>query len=142
MIPECDHNAVFESVRRGRKLDVRINKVPGNIALNNYCFREGKITDVFLKGRRIEYVVVKLYPTGYDRYSLIKFPIQHVSLIYPIRNERREPYRVSEYVPQPEQDDKIVDTPVMNEDEQDSPAEDDYPDEVEYEDDDCRNDYE
>ena len=132
MIAQHQHVTIFEHVRRGHTIDVRISKVPGNIAFNQYCFREGKITDVFMNRNRIEYAVVKLFPIGYEKYNYFKFPIQHLSLIYPLAEyEKRVRYNPTDYQPA-EEGDNIADD-VYQDDERSEAEFDDYPDdEIEY----------
>jgi hypothetical protein len=93
--------------RRG-SLDVQINKVPGSIRLNNFVTRRGKIVNLLMSrcGRWIERVSVRLFSEGFGSHNIVTFPVEHITLVYPIQKSTYTSY--TSYI-QDHPEDNIVD---------------------------------
>ncbi len=85
MIPQVDHQLLWNMARRGAPIEVKINKVPGSIRLNNFVHRQGRIVDLKpCSGRgpfRIERVVVRLFSVGFGSKDICVFPVEHITLM-------------------------------------------------------------
>jgi|688.fasta_scaffold275694_3 hypothetical protein len=106
MIPLQYHSIVFQMAKRG-SVDIQINKVLRSARLNNFVGRTGKIINLIMSecGRWIEKVTVRFFTEGYGSKSIVTFPVNHITLVYPIRKSTYRTY--ADYAREHPEDDRV-----------------------------------
>ena len=125
MIPMQHHALIFDMARRG-SIDVQINKVRGSIRLNNFVNRKGKIVNLLMSqcGRWIERVSVRLFSEGFGSHNIVTFPVEHITLVYPIQKTTYASY--ASYVQDHPEDNIVDELPIDSDNEQEENEYEEY----------------
>lgn len=83
MIPVEYHQNIFENAKRGQIIDFVITKVP-NSSLNFYAGRSGRIRNIRIRNRRIEWLDLSVDSLGYGSNKLVRFTPDHITLKTPV----------------------------------------------------------